>query len=121
MDKDLQALKERIKAGNEKLISSWPRIWDIQDEDERHREIKRWDKANLLLDALCMELVYRFDFRDCLHLDGNGHKTRPCVRQDGFCCFVCPSDTPYWRREDEARELTSTPAQARLDSFWGEL
>ena len=121
MDKSLQELKERVKAGNEKLIASWPRVWDIQDEEERQREMKRWDKANLLLDALCMELMYRFSFRDCLYLDGNGHKTKPCVRQDGFCCFVCPSETPYWRREDEAREPTAAPAQISMDRFWGEL
>jgi len=121
VDKSLQELKERVKAGNEKLIASWPRIWDIQDEEERQREMKRWDKANLLLDALCMELMYRFNFRDCLYLDGNGHKTKPCVRQDGFCCFVCPSETPYWRREDEAREPTAAPAQISMDRFWGEL
>ena len=121
MDRSLQELKERVKAGNEKLIASWPRIWDIQDEEGRQREMNRWDKANRLLDALCMELMYRFNFRDCLYLDSNGHKTKPCVRQDGFCCFVCPSETPYWRREDETREVAAALTQMNMDRFWGEL
>jgi hypothetical protein len=112
------ALIDRVAAGNEKLIASWPKIWDIQDEEKRQRELKRWDKANRLLDALCMELMYRFDYHDCLYLDKNGYKTKPCVRQDGFCCFVCPSDIPYWRKEDEDKELASK--QLSMDSFWGD-
>ncbi len=110
------AMKERIKMGNEKLIAAWPRIWDIQDQQERQRELERWDKANRLLDGLCMELMYRFNYRDCLYLDGNGRKTKPCVRQDGFCCFVCPSETPYWRREVEAKQPAEA-VQKRMDSF----
>ena len=121
MDNDLQALKERIKAGNEKLIAAWPRIWDIQDKQEREQALKRWDKGNRLLDGLCMELMYRFDFRDCVYLDKNGHKTKPCIRPDGFCCFVCPSETPYWRKEVEAKEPAEAVVQKRMASFWGEI
>ena len=79
------------------------------------------DKANLLLDPMCMKLMYRFNFRDCLYLDENGHKTRTCVRQDGFCCFVCPSETPHWRRKDEAKKPIAASKQISMDSFWGEL
>lgn len=99
-EKELIALKQRVKAGNEKLIASWPKIWDIPDQEEKDEQLKRWDKANLLLDALCRELMYRFDFRDCLYIE-NGRKTKPCTRADGLCCFVCPSAKPYWRNEEQ--------------------
>jgi len=106
-DSDMLALKERVKIGNEKLIAAWPRIWDIKDKEERERELERWDKANRRLDSLCMELMHRFNYRDCVYLQ-NGRKTKPCVRPDGFCCFVCPSETPYWRKETEATEVQKT-------------
>jgi len=102
-DAELTTLKQRMRAGNEKLITSWPRIWDIPDEEERAEQLKRWDEANRLLDALCMELMYRFDFHDCLYLE-NGRKTKPCTDADGFCCFACPSDKPYWHDEERKRE-----------------
>jgi len=113
---EMLALRERVKTGNEKLIAAWPRIWDIQDKGERQRELERWDKANHRLDGLCMELMHRFNYRDCLYLDENGHKTTPCNRQDGFCCFVCPSETPYWRKEGEAKEPVAA-VQKTLDGF----
>ena len=115
----LNALKERIKAGNEKLIAAWPGVWDIQDQQEKRQALKKWDKGIWLLVSLCMELMYRFDFRDCVYLDKNGHKTKPCIRPGGFYCFVCPSETPYWRKEAEAKEPVEA-AQKKMDSFWGE-
>ncbi len=114
---DMLTLKERVKTGNEKLIAAWPRIWDIQDRGERQRELERWDKANRLLDGLCMELMYRFNYRDCLYLDGNGCKTKPCTRPDGFCCFVCPSETPYWQKEFRDKEPAEAMMQKRMDNF----
>ncbi len=112
------APRDRVKKGNDKLTIAWFKIWDIQDEQERQRELERWDKANRLLDALCMELMYRFNYRDCLYLDGNGHKTKSCVRADGFCCFVCPSEIPYWRKEDEIKETVPASVQTKMDNFW---
>jgi len=103
MKDELTILKERVKTGNEKLIATWPQIWKIQNEAERNRELARWDKAKLLLDALCMELMYRFNYRDCLYIE-NGRKTKPCIRQNGLCCFVCPSEKPYWRGEEKREE-----------------
>ena len=114
---EVVALRDRVKRGNDKLITAWSEIWDIQDEQERQRGLKRWDKANLLLDALCTELMYRFNYRDCLYLDGNGHKTKPCARADGFCCFVCPSEIPYWQKEDETKEPVIPPVQTKVDNF----
>lgn len=116
---ELQTLKERVKIGNNKLIAGWPKIWDIQGKEERWQALDQWDKANRKLDALCMELMYRFNYRDCLYLDGNGHKTTPCTRADGFCCFVCPSETSYWRREDEVKKPAEA-VQKKIDSFWGD-
>jgi len=111
-DSDMLALKERVKVGNEKLIAAWPLIWDIKDKGERDRDLERWDKANRRLDGLCMELMYRFGFRDCLYLDENGRKTKPCTRSDGFCCFVCPSEIPYWRNEAEAKKPAAAVQEA---------
>jgi hypothetical protein len=97
---ELEAMKERVRAGNDKLMAAWPRIWDIADENERKRRLGRWDKASTLLHVLCGELKYRFNYRDCLYME-SGKKTKPCVRSDGSGCLVCPSETPYWRGEEE--------------------
>ena len=103
MKDELTVLKERVRTGNEKLIAAWPLIWEIQNEAERDRELARWDRANVLLDALCMELMYRLDYRDCFYIE-SGKKTKPCVRRDGFFCFVCPSEKSYWDVEKKEED-----------------
>ena len=97
------ALCDRVRRGNDKLMRVWLQIRDIPDENERKRQLGRWDEASSLLDVLCRELMYRLNYRDCLYLE-NGKKTKPCIRADGSGCLVCPSETPYWRGEEEGQK-----------------
>ena len=100
---ELEAMKERVRAGNDKLMAAWSRVREIADENERKQQLGRWDEASSLLDVLSRELMYRLNYRECLYME-NGKKTEPCVRPDGSGCLVCPSETPYWRGEEEGQK-----------------
>jgi len=92
------ALRDRVKTGNDKLFRAWQQIIEISDKEERGYQEDKWEKARDKLHYLCMELMYRLDYRDCLYIE-NGKKTKPRVRQDGFGCFVCPSRRRWWVEE----------------------
>lgn len=103
---ELEALKSRVVAGNEKLFQAWLVIRDISDRDERERQFDRWNEAQEKLHHLCLELKYHFNYRDCLYLDENGKKTKRCIDEgDGWWCQCCSSDREYW-----SEELMSLPS-----------
>ena len=101
-DVEFEALKSRIKLGNEKLWKAWEQIRELADDKERwSQEMNRWAQAKEKLWQLVEELRQRFDFYDCLYLE-NGKKTRGCLHNDdGFFCQVCPCrlNNPYWEKE----------------------
>ena len=93
----LEALKARVKEGNEKLNAAWDQICKIDHKSTQWaEEVERWHQANEKLSDLCTVLKAK-GFHDCLFLE-NGVKTRSCF-ETGLGCRVCPSSTPYWERE----------------------
>lgn len=95
--KSLEALKARVKEGNQKLNDAWEKLVQMNHSSQKWaEEVERWHQANEKLSALCTELKYK-GFNDCLYIE-NGKKTRPCLTE-GLGCRVCPSSYPYWEKE----------------------
>lgn len=99
---EFEALKARVRKGNDKLYVAWCQIREIaHDSEEWSKQMDRFDKARELLWLLVKELRARFNFHDCLYLE-DGKKMRNCLsNEDGFWCNVCccEHDNPYWSAE----------------------
>lgn len=97
---EVLALRDRVKAGNDKLFKAWLVIRDIEDGEEREQQLDRWNVAQEKLYYLCLELQAK-GYEDCLYIE-NGKKTKTCINEaDGWWCQVCSSNHPYWREEWE--------------------
>ena len=108
--KSLEALKARVKEGNQKLNDAWQRLVKMDHSSQRwEEEAERWSRANEKLSSLCTELKYA-GFNDCLYLE-DGKKTRGCLTQPGLGCRVCPSQISYW--EKELMELPSASKEGK--------
>ena len=128
MDKkqEIEALRERVKEGNQKLNEAWTAICLLDHKEQRWSdEVEKWHQANEKLSNLCSQLI-GLGFEDCLYIiDGadiasksqeevqeilkkidkgeyyrisDKVKTKPCLG-DGLGCRVCPSRMPYWEKE----------------------
>lgn len=101
---EVLALRDRIRLGNDKIFAAWLQIGEIQDKEEREYQREQWDKAKEKLNLLCLELQYRFNYRDCLYIE-NGKKTKSCLKEPGgWFCNTCPSTREYWVEEMEFKE-----------------
>ena len=102
---DLDALKDRVRLGNDKLFQAWLQIRElVDDKEEWARQMDRWQEATEKLHSLCQELKLK-GYNDCLYLE-NGKRVRSCLSNpDSFWCQVCPSIYPYW--ETELMEMPS--------------
>jgi len=101
MDTDLEALKARVRDGNQKLWVAWCQLKGmVHDREQWSRESERWAQAKEKLWLLIMQLREQHNFYDCLYIE-NGKKTRGCLHnEDGFFCQVCPCITnEYWEKE----------------------
>jgi len=100
MDKrqEIEALRERVKQGNQKLNEAWTAICLLDHKEQRWSdEVEKWHQANVKLSALCSHLIL-LGFNDCLYLDDNSKKTKKCGAS-ALGCRVCPSIREYWLEE----------------------
>lgn len=102
---ELDALKDRVRQGNDKLFRAWLQIRElVDDKDEWSRQMNRWQEATEKLHNRCQELKLK-GYTDYLYLE-NGKKVKRCLNNpDGFWCQACPSIYPYW--ETELMEMPS--------------
>jgi len=99
--KERDALKERVKLGNEKLNKAWEEILKMDHDSQRWKdEFQLWHEANEKLSILCMNLK-GMGWNDCLYKDeATGKRTMSCLSQPYVIgCRVCSSDIPYWEKE----------------------
>lgn len=88
---EVLALRDRVKAGNDKLFQAWRQLREIEDKEQRIQEEERWFRARDRLEMLCMELQLRCNYYECLYLGKNGEKTRVCPADaDSYWCWICP-------------------------------
>lgn len=128
----LEQLKQRVKAGNQKLNDAWKAVCQIDHTSQMWSdELERWHQANEKLSLLCLQLE-ALGYVDCLYIIEeaeiasmvpeekdkilkridkgiyqklNGKvKTQHCLAE-GIGCRVCPSQIRYW--ETELMELPS--------------
>ena len=105
---EVLALRDRVKAGNDKLTKAWHQILEIADKEEQFQQDERWFKARYKLCILCSELQAK-GYGECLYME-NGKKMKSCLNSpDNHWCWVCPLGTPYW--EQELKDLPSAGAE----------
>ncbi|MDD5229696.1 MAG: hypothetical protein PHC43_00045 [Candidatus Marinimicrobia bacterium] len=119
---DYPALALRVRDGNDKVMNAYAKIQDIDDEIAYNQSMEKIDKAasQLHLMALKLKAIEEVFFNkgECLYIM-NKTKTKKCdhiIRSPKgkdipVFCFVCPSDTEYWKTE---RELENKPVQKTL-------
>lgn len=97
---EIIALRARVKLGNEKLFAALRQLKGLAEDKERWSwEMDRCNKAQRLLQGLCLELTAK-GYTTCLYLDEGGKKTKKCLGEgDEWFCNVCPSETRYWDAE----------------------
>ena len=102
-NQEFNELKDRIKAGNEKLYQAWCQIKELAEDKARWTQaMDRWSLAQEKLWLLVKQMQVQHNFYDCLYLDEQGKRTKGCLHNDdGFFCLVCPCRTtnPYWEKE----------------------
>lgn len=104
----MEELKQRVKAGDQKLNDAWKAICQIDHNSQRWSdELEKWHQANEKLSMLCMQLE-ALGFEDCLYID-DGIKTQSCLKD--LSCRVCPSKIRYW--ETELMELASASKRSK--------
>ena len=96
---EVVALRERVKAGNEKLNTAFNQLRQIVDRQaEWAEQFERWHQANEKLSLFCTQLE-ELGCTDCLYME-NGKKVRKCLAPgDSIGCRVCPSKIHYWEKE----------------------
>lgn len=94
---ELEELKNRVRTGNERLITAFKQIMAGPPE-KREELFDQWHTATRKLSFYCDQLNY-LGFDDCLYIQ-DGVKTRKCL--EGMSCIACPSKKKYW--EDELME-----------------
>lgn len=96
---DVIALRDRVRAGNDKLFQAWLMTHKFTDDKERWTlEMDKWRAAQQKLCLLCSALK-NMGYDDCLYIE-DGKKTRSCINSsEGFWCVVCPSSIRYWEQE----------------------
>jgi len=93
----IEALKGRIRLGNEKLNKAWDDICKMDHNSQQWKdEFQRWHIANIRLSAYCRQLT-GMGFSGCLYIDNKGVKYKKCLEPLG--CRVCPSSISYWEAE----------------------
>lgn len=100
MDKnELEKLRQRVAAGNEKLNLAWLEINKIEDEKQQKEKRAAWDEAVLKLRGLCNELNKSGCF-SCLY------PAQRCFDwPEGLCCLVCPD--LFWINPNEKVKNTA--------------
>ena len=107
---NIEALKERLRLGNQKLNDAWYQLVAMDHSSEEwNMGIAQWHKANQKLSLYC-DQVKELGFEDCLYLNKEGKKTRKCLGE-AISCRVCPSRTSYW--ETELMDLPSASDDTR--------
>ena len=98
-NEEIEALRNRVKAGNEKLIKAWSQLKEMtHNTEEWATQFERWHQANEKLSLLCTELKLK-GYEDCLYME-NGKKIKKCLEPgESLGCRVCPSSYPYWQEE----------------------
>ena len=98
---ELEALKNRVCRGNAILNAAWEQIKAMAHDSQQWREqFERWSKANERLSLLATELKLKYNYNQCLYIDGSGKKTKRCLPPgDDIGCRVCPSARAWWTEE----------------------
>lgn len=113
--KNYPGLALRVREGNDKLISAYLKIYDLDLTDPRQEAIYNasWDKitaAATTLSRLCLSVEAMEEVLhgsgECLYIM-SGKKVRQCEAFEKTpkgqlvqtFCFACPSARPYWREE----------------------
>ena len=98
-NEELEALKNRVKAGNLKLNLAWQQLKEMtHNTEEWATQFERWHQANEKLSLLCTELKLK-GYEDCLYME-NGKKIKKCLEPgESLGCRVCPSSRAYWAEE----------------------
>jgi hypothetical protein len=89
-------LLERVRNGNAKIteVYQWALLIDLsKDREKWDKEMDRVDKAATRLTWLCMELEAK-GFHGCIQAEPI------CAPPGNGFCWVCPSETPYWRGQE---------------------
>jgi len=103
-EEELEALKSRIRQGNNKLNLAWLQIREMNGE-EKEKQLDRWNEAQEKLHYLNLELKAK-GYCDCLYRNEKGEKTKRCLDEpNGWWCNVCSSNYSYW--EEELMSLAS--------------
>ena len=103
-EEEIEALKNRVKIGNDKLFKAWLQIREIVNGEEQSRQDDKWFQARDKLNNLCLELQAK-GYEDCLFTE-DGKKNRLCPTEAvKYWCWVCPSKIGYWRNEQAEKDI----------------
>jgi hypothetical protein len=116
--KEVQALLERVRNGNNKMMAAVQQTIKLDSSTPEGKALWKanMDKiteASATLRGLCDQLKM-LGFLDCLYIE-KGKKTRLCGVTGEAFCQVCPSAIPYWEKEIfEAALDKPAPAKAEV-------
>ncbi len=92
---EIEALRKRVAAGNEKLVLALLALVEIEDMAVYDVQMKAWYSARDKLNTL-YKMLRDLGYSDCLYVE-NGARTRKCDSwPKGRNCIVCTSDEIYW-------------------------
>lgn len=97
MDKnEIEKLRERVAAGNDKLNAALNKIHEIQNPEEHQKQLDRWYESKAKLIKLTDQLN-QAGFFDCLY------QSKRCFDNDGnVYCLVCPD--MFWINPNEKKK-----------------
>lgn len=115
---ELEALKQRVGAGNIKLWKAWEQLRDVSPIPEYDHQVELWRAAMNTLGTLAEELINK-GFRNCLYVE-SGHK---CEEDKKFMpggCFYCPDQGFFLNKifnEQPVKEFTPSHQGEELMEF----